>query len=732
MFKTNKLRMQQLKENLLSGSHWKYRTFMPLNVLDDDNVVDKPLVVRKAMAFALMLEEMPIYIQEGELIVGGRTLYGRGNKAHTGPTFREGQEFSLGYYPRYATDKEKADVDGLMGEGASLSHTAAGYDRVLKEGYGGLIRMAERKAEELKSEDGDIQSQLDFLDSVKIVCSAAGKQILSYADLAKRMSAKSELSQYESELEQIVQNCRQIAYGTPKIFWQALQLFWFTHVFVLMENYSLMAMGCFDRYMYPFYKADIDAGRITKEQAQELIECTWIKLNESSDISTDNGLNAVFSGIGSDGQDVTNELSYMCLDATMNLQLVDPQINTRLHKNTPEPFMRKCCELAKLGMGYPSIFNDDSIIPALQSVEIPFEDACEYCNDGCTEVFISGKSDFYPVFAGQNLLSIFMTTLPKLEEFETFDNFMDAFKEDIADTIKNRFANADERDRALARISPVPFLSATLHGCIESAKDKTTGGALYNHTGSIGGGLVNCVNSLAAVKELVYDNKKECHCERSEAISKRELLDALASNFEGQERLRQMLITEVPKFGNGNGEVDAIAHDIAKFYCDEVLKYENPRGGRYLPGFFQYHYVNTGKSFGATPDGRKAGDSLAVDLSPYPGTSKAGPTGVAQSVSVIDQTVCPLGTSTDIKLHPTALAGEEGTQKFAAFIKTFLAMGNMQLQMNIVDAKMLNDAQQNPEKYKDLVVRVWGFNAYFVTLAKDYQDYIIQRTAQSL
>jgi len=722
MFKNSTLRIQQLKENLLSGSHWKYRTFMPLSVLDDENAVDKPLVVRKAMAFALMLKKMPIYIQEGELIVGGRTLYGRGNKANPGPTFKEGQEFSLGYYPRYATEEEKAAVAGLAGEGASLSHTAAGYDLVLEKGYGGLIKMAEQKAEELKNEVGDIQSRLDFLDSVRIVCNATGEHILRYADLANRMSAKTGFSHSKSELEQIAENCRQIAYGTPKTFWQALQLFWFTHVFVLMENYSLMAMGCFDRYMYPFYKADIDAGRITNEQAQELIECTWIKLNESSDISTDNGLNAVFSGIGPDGQDITNDISYMCLDATMNLQLVDPQINTRLHQNTPEPFMRKCCELAKLGMGYPSIFNDDSVIPALQSIGIPLEDACEYCNDGCTEVFISGKSDFYPVFAGQNLLSIFMDTLPKLENFETFDELMDAFKDSIADTIKNRFAHADERDRALAKISPVPFLSATLHGCIESAKDKTEGGALYNHTGSIGGGLVNCVNSLAAARTLVYEEKK---------VDKRELLDALASNFEGQERLRQMLITEVPKFGNGNGEVDEIAHEVARFYCDEVLKYKNPRGGRYLPGFFQYHYVNTGKSFSATPDGRKAGDSLAVDLSPYLGTSKAGPTGVAQSVSAIDQSVCPLGTSTDIKLHPSALAGEEGTQKFAAFTKTFLAMGNMQLQMNVVDAKMLLDAQQNPEKYKDLVVRVWGFNAYFVTLAKDYQDYIIQRTAQS-
>jgi len=719
MFETNKLRTQKLKENLLAGSHWKYRTFKPLNVLDDEDAAEKPLVVRKALAFALMLKEMPIYIQEDELIVGARTLYGRGNRAHSGPTFREGNEFSLGYYPRYGMDEEKSAVAGLAGEGASLSHTAAGYDRVLEKGYGGLIKMAESKAEELRSGSGDIQSRLDFLDAVKIICNAAGKHILCYADLAKGMTK----TEFSHELEQIAENCRAIAYGTPKTFWQALQLFWFTHVFALMENYSLMAMGCFDRYMYPFYKADIESGRITKEQAQELIECTWIKLNESSDISTDNGLNAVFSGVGPDGQDVTNEISYMCLDATMNLQLVDPQINTRLHKNTPEPFMRKCCELAKLGMGYPSIFNDDSIIPALQSVGIPFEDACEYCNDGCTEVFISGKSDFYPVFAGQNLLSIFTGTLNRLEKFESFGGFMDAFKEDIANSVTDRFANADERDRALAKISPVPFLSTTLHGCIESAKDKTEGGALYNHTGSIGGGLVNCVNSLAAVRKLVYEDKK---------VGKQELLDALESNFDGQERLRQMLLADAPKFGNGNGEVDAIAQEVAKFYCDEVLKYENPRGGRYLPGFFQYHYVNTGKGFGATPDGRKAGDSLAVDLSPYLGTSRTGPTGVAQSVSVIDQSLCPLGTSTDIKLHPTALAGEEGTQKFAAFVRTFLAMGNMQLQMNIVDAKMLKDAQEHPEKYKDLVVRVWGFNAYFVTLAKDYQDYIIQRTAQSL
>jgi len=718
-------RVQRLREKVRKVEHKKYREFKELSVLDDDTLRNKPLIVRKAHGFRLILEEMPIYIEKDELIVGGRTLLWKNPEKRSWGQFKQGAEHFIFFYARYATEEEKKQAEETTKnmlnramEGWSTAHSAAGFQRVLKQGFGGIKKMALERATET-----DDMEKINFYDAVVIIMDAIISFIQRYAQLAQEMSESESNQSRRSELKVIAANCRQIAANPPQSYWQALQLFYFTHLFAQIENMTMMSLGRFDQYIYPYYKNDIENGRVTKEQAQELLECLWIKFNDTADITTDNGMHVTLSGLTPDGEDGTNELSFMCIDATMHLRIVDPKINVRLHKNTPEDFLDKCCELAKIGMGYPAVFNDETIIPTLEKYGVSQEHARDYCTDGCSEVMIPGRSDFYPVQGAIMLLEPLQKTLSRLGGFADFEDLYKDFKFEVKSSIEKRFARVRIWEQALADISPVPYLSATLEGCLESGLDKTRGGALYNHTGAIASGFVNTVNSLVAIKEAVFKKK---------LVSQEGLKTALENNYEGYEELRQTLYNLPDKFGNDIEEVDRLAVELATFFSREVLKHNNSRGGRFLPGFFQYQYVIEGKRIGATPDGRKDGAPLANNLAPYIGTGHNGPTAVLKSATKLNPELCPLGISVDVKISGNSLKGEEGTVRLAAFFRSFVELGGMEFQLNTVSSETLRKAQANPEEYRDLVVRVWGFNAYFVTLTEEYQNYIIERTEHSL
>jgi formate C-acetyltransferase len=370
--------------------------------------------------------------------------------------------------------------------------------------------------------------------------------------------------------------------------------------------------------------------------------------------------------------------------------------------------------------GFPALYNDDVIIPAIQRIGIPLEDALLYSADGCQETIIPGKGDFYPVFAKIDLLDTLNRVIQRVNvDWNTFDELLEAYKKEMASTIKIAIDDANIRDQMIALISPVPFLSSTLEGCIENAKDKTEGGATYNYTGFIGGALANAANSLAVIKRCVYDDKM---------FSLATLRDVLTKNWEDYERLRQLVLNKVPKYGNDNDYVDSLAVEISEFFIREVLQYQNPRGGRYYPGFYVFHQIIQGLNISASPDGRKAGDAVAIHASPTVGTDVSGPTAVINSATKIGRLLPPEGAPLDLRFHPSALKGEEGLEKLMAFVQTYMDQGGIHLQFNIVDTKVLRDAQQSPERHKDLIVRVWGFSAYFVTLTKDYQDNVIARS----
>ncbi|MFW9998352.1 MAG: pyruvate formate lyase family protein [Candidatus Odinarchaeota archaeon] len=725
-------RIRKLREAHLDLVHTQYREVKDLTILDDETVGEEPIVIRKAKALALLLDETSPIIMDDELIVGLRTLYGPllegqnvfGQFDYDLP-MEPGTQHCLVYYPKYLTEEEKEEAQKAgIREGSALSHVPFGVEKMLKLGYGGMKEEVLKKLGELKRSASEDSKKIDFLRATLIALEAASKFIARYADEAERLAKETNDSTRRAELKDIANICRWVSVNPPRTFHEALQLFWLARIAHTAENQSCFPIGRFDQYVYPFYERDVEAGRITRDEALELIECLWIKHNFESDLTADTCSNVTLSGQNADGEDVTNEVTYICLDASLDVRLVDPKINVRFHEKSPPELWRRCAKMVKAGMGgFPAFYSDEAVIKGFLRMGMPIADARLYSNDGCQEFIIPGKGDFYTIFANIGLLETLLQLLEKAGEYETFEEFMDAYKKEVSLAVKHAVSIANVRDSAIAEYSPTPLLSATLEGCIENAKDKTEGGTIYNYTGLYARAFANAVNSLAVIRKLVYDD---------EMVSVFTLTDALAKNWEGYERLRQLAVNNVPKYGNDDDYVDSLGVEVADHFIKEVLKYRNPRDGPYYPGFYVFHHVSQGKLIGATPDGRRAGEAISIHISPTVGTDQSGPISATNSALKIFKLNPPEGSAFDIRFHPSALSGEKGTKDFIAFVKTYMKQGGEQIQFNVVDAKTLRDAQQYPENHRDLIVRVWGFSAYFVTLRPEYQENIIARAEHGL
>ncbi|MCW3991637.1 MAG: hypothetical protein NWE79_02930, partial [Candidatus Bathyarchaeota archaeon] len=614
-----------------------------------------------------------------------------------------------------------------------------GTEKVLRLGFGGIKDEASHRIMEIGERTPEKTEEMNFLRAVVIIQQAASDFALKHAHEAKRLAEETHELGRRSELVRIAEICRRVSTETPQSFHEALQLFWFACVVMAAENQSCIPIGRLDQDLYPFLERDLESGALTRDEAQELLECLWIKLNFESDLTTDTCRNVTLSGQRSDGGDATNELTYICLDASLHLRLADPKINVRFHEGSPERLWIKCCEMVKEGLGgFPAFYNDEAIIRGLLGMGVPLEDARLYSCDGCQEIILPGRGDFYPVFTGVNLLECVLRTLglpPNMHDEvdqsspsettwlpRTFKEFMEAYAKTVKRAVEEVVKLGNQRDTALAIYSPVPFLSSTLEGCVENARDKTSGGPTYNFTGCNGQCLASAANSLAAIRKLVYDDRR---------ISLKGLRKVLASNWEGNERLRQYALNRVPKFGNDDDYVDSIAVRVANVFMGKVLGYKNPRGGPYYPGFFTFHHVAKGLKINASPDGRRAGDPVSQHLSPAAGTDRSGPTLAINSALKVSALHPPEGGAFDLRFHPSALRGEEGTRNLMSLIGAFMERGGMVIQFNVVDSETLREAQRHPERFRSLIVRVWGFSAYFVTLTKEYQEEIIARTAHS-
>jgi formate C-acetyltransferase len=501
--------------------------------------------------------------------------------------------------------------------------------------------------------------------------------------------------------------------------------------------------------MYRFYVSDIKSKRLTREKAQELLEAFWVKLTEpiklysSADVSYyagyPMGQNLCISGVGPDGIDATNDLSYRCLEAHSHMLLMQPNFSVRLHMKTPHGFLIKVCEAIKMGNGMPQILNDEVVVPALTNIGLPIDEARDYVPVGCVE---NAPPNVWGRFYGgyMNLTKVVELALnngvcrltgeqagPRTGDprsFNSFSDVVDAYKIQMANTIEKLVTWNNVVDMNHAHLMPTPFTSMLVGDCIEKGMDVTEGGARHNWTGPMGVGIANAGDSLMAVKKLVFEDR---------VLSMGELLDALDSDYSGKEDLRHLLINKVPKYGNDISEADLMVKLVTDIFFDALKGYETYRGGPFVAGLVPVSsYVAFGKTTGATPDGRKVGERLADGISPTAGADLKGPTAVFRSVCTIDQRRCPNGVIFNQKINPGVLSTLEGMRKFADLIRTFISLGGEHVQFNVVSADVLKEAQKEPEKYRGLVVRVAGYSAFFHELHKDVQNSIIDRTEQTV
>ena len=546
--------------------------------------------------------------------------------------------------------------------------------------------------------------------------------------------------------------------------------------------------------MYPYYKKDIESGAITRTAAQELLDCIWVKLNDLNkvrDAASAEGFagyslfqNLIVGGQDKDGNDVTNDLSFMCIEASMHVHLPAPSLSIRVWNGSPHDLLIKAAELTRTGIGLPAYYNDEVIIPALQNRGLSLADAREYNIIGCVEPQKAGKTEGWHDAAFFNMCRplelVFANGMDQGEmvgiptgdvtKMETFDEFYDAYKKQMEYCI-SLLVNADNAiDVAHAKRCPLPFLSSMIDDCIKRGKTVQEGGAVYNFTGPQGFGIANMADSLYAIRQLVYQEKKFTMEELKEALAwnygkgldeqsvrdittgiLREMTESgakvdadtaaavLKSVMNAQMSPEKMaryqeihdMIAEVPKFGNDIPEVDYFARDVAYTYTRPLQNFKNPRGGQYQAGLYPVSAnVPLGGQTGATPDGRYAHTPVADGVSPSAGKDVNGPTAAASSVAKLDHFIVSNGTLFNQKFHPSALSGREGLEKFVALIRSYFDQKGMHMQFNVVSRETLLDAQAHPENYKHLVVRVAGYSALFTTLSKSLQDDIIRRTEQ--
>lgn len=794
----------------------------------------EPIILRRAKAFEKICHELPITIRPGELIVGSNSKTARGCqvfpeysfewleeefdtvKNRSADPFYISEEAKKALHEAYKYWKGKTTSElatSYMAEETLLAmkhniftpgnyfyngigHFTVKYDQVLNMGYEGIIAQANAELNKLSVSDGDYQKRSSFLKAVIISCQAAIDYAHRYAMLAIREAEQCGDTTRKMELLQIAQNCAKVPGKPAQTFYEACQSFWFVQMLLQTESSGhSISPGRFDQYMYPFYKRDLEAGKITRESAQELIDCIWVKLNDLNkcrDAASAEGFagyslfqNLIVGGQDEEGNDVTNDLSFMCIEASMHVFLPAPSLSVRVWNGSPEELLIKAAKLTRTGIGLPAYYNDEVIIPALMSRGVTLKDARNYNIIGCVEPQCPGKTDGWHDAAFFNMLrplelvfssgaefgeQVGLQTMP-ISEMKSFDDFYNAYKEQMKYFI-GLMVNADNSiDVAHAQRCPLPYQSSMIDDCITKGKSLQEGGAVYNFTGPQGFGIANATDSLFAVKRLVFEEKR---------LTLEEFKDALDNNFgkglskerveyltvqileqmaaAGQEITRELAasvaqtvkntpispekrakydqllawIDELPKYGNDIREVDLFARDVAYTYTKPMEHFKNPRGGIYQAGLYPVSAnVPLGAQTGATPDGRLANTPIADGVGPAAGRDVNGPTSTVNSVAHLDHGIASNGTLFNQKFHPSALSGTAGLQKFIALIRGFFDQKGMHMQFNVVSRETLLDAQAHPEKYKNLVVRVAGYSALFTTLSRSLQDDIIARTTQA-
>ncbi len=792
-----------------------------------------PVITRRGKVFKAICEELPIIIRPLELIVGSNTQVARGCQVFPEYSFEwlesefdtvetraadpfyisEDTKKRLHEVYKYWPGKTTSDLatsymapETLMAIKHNMfttgnyfyngiGHFTVDYGKVLRIGFEGIKKEAQAALDKVHIYDPDCASRTAFLEAVIMCCDAAVTYANRYAMLALEEAKKCSDPERKKELLLIAQNCAHVPAKPARSFYEACQSFWFVQMLLQTESSGhSISPGRFDQYMYPYYEKDMEEGRITREYAQELLDCIWIKLNDLNkcrDAASAEGFagyslfqNLIVGGQDKEGLDVTNDLSCMCIEASMHVMLPQPSLSIRVWNGSPNALLIKAAKLTRTGVGLPAYYNDEVIIPSMLSRGVTLEDARDYGIIGCVEPQAGGKTDGWHDAAFFNMCRpvemVFSNGYEfgekvglqtgSLDSFKTFDDFYFAYKQQMEYFIQLLVNSDNSIDVAHAERCPLPFQSSMIADCIGRGKALQQGGAIYNFTGPQGFGIANMTDALYAIKALVYEQKKYTLQQFGEAmqdnfgrgLSRERVMELTLqvtkelakAGKQATEKDVEKIATQIrdssvpadkkafydkmledinalPKYGNDLEEIDLFARDVAYTYTKPMEKYKNPRGGMYQAGLYPVSAnVPLGHQTGATPDGRLANTPIADGVGPVSGKDTLGPTATANSVARLDHGIASNGTLFNQKFHPSALSGMEGLQKFVALIRAYFDQKGMHMQFNVVSRETLLDAQVHPDQYKGLVVRVAGYSALFTTLSKSLQDDIINRTTQ--
>ncbi len=744
--------------------------------------------VARAMAFKYILEHKTVYIGDGELIVGERgpspkavptypelcvhtkqdldILHHREKVTYTSTEktkqvlteailpFWQGRSVRDRIFKEVDEDWKNAYAAGVFTE--FMEQRAPGHtvldDKIYRKGM--LDFKADMAAAVQKLDFFNDANALEKREELKAMMVAADAIILFAQRHAKKLTERAAEEgdlRRKNELEKMAEICSRVPAHAPTTFWEALQYYWFVHLGVVTElnTWDSFNPGRLDQHLLPFYEQGLADGSLTRERAKELLMAFWIKFNnqpappkvgvtaQESNTYTDFCLINV-GGVTAEGLDAANEMSYLILDVIEEMRLLQPSSMVQISKKNPDRLLKRAMKIIKTGYGQPSLFNTDAIVQEMVRQGKDIIDARLGGASGCVEAGVFGKESY--ILTGYfNLVKILEITLhngtdPRsgkqiglktgtAESFSSFNAFFEAFQTQLRAFIDIKIKGNRIIEQIYAAYMPAPFLSILVDDCIAAGTDYNAGGARYNNSYIQGVGIGTITDALSAIKTLVYEQQ---------AFSMETLKQALAANFEGYEKLRRQLLDEAPKYGNDDDRADALTQRVFETYFKEIDGRPNTKGGHYRVNLLPTTvHVYFGQVVGATPDGRLSGVPLSEGISPVQGADTNGLTAVIKSAAKIDH-LRTGGTLLNQKFTPQVLASEAGLTKAVQLVRSYFRMDGHHIQFNVVTADTLRKAQQSPDQYKDLIVRVAGYSDYFVDLTEELQDEIIRRTEQEI
>jgi formate C-acetyltransferase len=791
-------RTTRLKNNLLSSKYELCNQRMKFFTKIYKKFPDDPEIIKRAKAVAYTLQNMTIFIRDDELLVGNETSKNLGEKINFDLYSYDGslnKRVGIKKYSRrklqpfFMNDediKELLDIAPFwkgkalnsdiisqrmideklvmrkdrialaspniaIATGTNEGHICVGYEKLLQLGYRGIINEAESYQSKLKIEDEEHEDKFNFYEAVKILYNAAIDFAQRYSKYAYKKALDILEGQRKAELEKIGNMMAKLSNFPPNTFYEAIQLINFTqNIINIIYQRSVVALGRLDQILWPFFKKDMETNNITEEFALELIEelnlkLTWNVTLLPTDYTTianalgQNTQTITISGLDQKGNDTTNEISYLFLEAYKNLKALTTDLSIRIHHKTPPKFLKKALQVFRSTSGI-AFYNDEIIIPAMLNGGYTTEDARNYAIIGCVEPTSQGNTFAATGRMFINLPGVLELTLNNgycnltqcisgLEtgdprKFSTYKEFYEAFIHQLQYNIEKSVKIAEIGDEETINHFPQPFVSAIIDGCMEKGKDYTAGGAQYNFSSITAYGFATLVDSMFNIKKFVYEKND---------LSLPELIKILNSNFTENEELRQQLLNRYHKWGNDSEEIDLLAKNLWNLFCSEVVKHKCLRGGHYNPGAYSMGiHVIEGLFTKASADGRKANQPLSNSLSPVNKTEKNGLTAALNSIAKLNYDLSINGVAVNVRINPLNIETEENIDNFNHLLKGYFNSGGMQLQPTVVSTKILQDAQHHPDEYQDLIVKVGGYSATFVDLGTPIQNDIIERLEHSL